>query len=378
MPRASSSPGVFRAHVERARASRLLPLDLTVADPALAGLGWDADELDALLGEAASAGRSRAAALGEAREAVASYLAGHRALVRPERIFFTATRGAARRLALEAACDPGDEVLVPAPARSFLDAAAARPLRSYPLEHGELWQVDRKRLRRAIGLPTRAVVVGNPAEPTGAMPGPNGVAFLEGLCGERGLALVGDEAFVETALGPGATVAVATRCLAVHVSGLSGVCGLARVGAEWVALAGVDRLADEAAARAAARAGDGPAVSEVALRAVPALLARRERFLTALRRRLANNRGAIAKASLREAPWTLQWGGGGCWAVLQINPARDPLELCLALLDEGVAVLPGGLEGLPGEGHLVVSLLPETGAFLEGLERLETHLRRLA
>jgi DNA-binding transcriptional MocR family regulator len=114
------------------------------------------------------------------------------------------------------------------------------------------------------------------------------------------------------------------------------------------------------------------------LRAVPALLARREQYLSALRRRLARNRGAIAAASLREAPWTLQWGRGGCWAVLQINPGRDEDELCLELLAEGVAVRPGHLDGLPREGHLVVSLLPEPDVFLAALDRLEAHLRRAA
>jgi hypothetical protein len=110
---------------------------------------------------------------------------------------------------------------------------------------------------------------------------------------------------------------------------------------------------------------------------LPALLARREPFLEALRARLARNRASIATASLREAPWTLQWGGGGSWAVIQINPFQDPVALCLALLDEGVAVRPGGLDGLPQSGYLVVSLLPEPQVFRAGLDQLETHLRGL-
>ena len=380
MPSTSRPQDEFRARLERARASGLLPLDLAVADPERCGLGWDRDELEALSGAAAPARGSRAAALAGAREAIASYLAGHRASVQPDRIFFAPSRGVARRLALESACDPDDEVLAPAPARPFVepeDAEAAR-LRKYALEFGETWQIDRRSLRRAVGPRTRAVAIGNPSEPTGAMPGDDGIAFLDELCGAHGLALLGDEAFIETGPGPSASVARATRCVAVHVSGLAGVCGLPQLGGEWIAVAGPDALAAHAASRASARAEAGPGASDSALRAIPALLARRERFLTPLRARLARNRGAIAKAALREAPWTLQWGSGGWWAVLQINPVRHETELCLALLDEGVAVLPGHLDGLPEEGYLVVSLLPDPDVFTQGLERLEAHLRRLA
>jgi aspartate/methionine/tyrosine aminotransferase len=379
MPSTSRSRDEFRARLERARASGLLPLDLAVADPARCGLGWDPNELEALSGAAAPARGSRAAALAGAREAIASYLAGHRASVRPDRIFFAPSPSVARKLALESACDPDGEVLAPGPARPFVEegAGAARPP-GYALEFGETWQIDRRSLRRAVGLRTRAVAIGNPFEPTGAMPGDDGIEFLDALCGAHGLALLGDEAFIETGLGPSASVARATRCVAVHVSGLSGVCGLPQLGAEWIAVAGPEALAAQVASRASARAEAGPGASDSALRAIPALLARRERFLGPLRARLARNRGAIVKASLREAPWTLQWGSGGCWAVLQINPVRDETELCLALLDEGVAVLPGHLDGLPEEGYLVASLLPDPDVFTQGLERLEAQLRRLA
>jgi DNA-binding transcriptional MocR family regulator len=130
-------------------------------------------------------------------------------------------------------------------------------------------------------------------------------------------------------------------------------------------------LVSRLAARAEA-AGPGPGTP-----LVPPLLGRREAFLSRLRTRLARNRSALATASLREAPWTLQWGGG-IWAVLQVNPERDADTLCLALLEEGVAVEPGHLGGLPREGYLVLSLLPPPSAFDAALGRIEAELRRPA
>jgi aspartate/methionine/tyrosine aminotransferase len=381
MPTASTASDDFAARLERVREAGVLRFDLTEADPERSGLGWDPRELEALLGggqgsAAGGAGRG----LTEAREAVASYLAGHRVRVRPDHVFFAPSRSEARRLAVAAVCAPDDEVLVPAPARPLVDPAGNRPrvrARPYALAFEEEWRLDLKSVRRAVGPGTRAVFVGNPAEPAGALLAGDELEALDELCGVRSLALVGDEAFLDATIAPSASVARATRCLAVHVSGLSGVCGLPRLGGEWLAVAGPDALAAPVAARLTSLTEGAPPVPESTLRAIPALLARREPFLGALRARLARNRGAIAAASLREAPWTLLWGGGGCWAVLQVNPVRDETELCLELLDEGIAVQPGHLDGLPSTGYLVVSLLPRPEVVVAGLERLEKNLRRI-
>jgi len=377
MTPASTVTEDFAAQLERVRSAGVLRLDLTQSDPASCGLGPEPREVAALLDGEALPGTTPSSALAAAREAVASYLAGHRVSVAPDRIFVAPSRREALGLALAAApAASGDEVLVPEPSRPLLERGASGLLpRPYALSFEEEWRLDRRSIRRAVGARTRAIVAGNPAEPTGALLSRDELAALEELCAVRGLALVGDEAFLDSATTASVSVARATRCLALHVSGLSGICGLPRVGMEWVAVAGPDEAAGPAAARIRELAGRAPPIAERALRALPALLARREPFLDALRARLARNRGLIASASLREAPWTLQWGMGGAWAVLQINPTRDETELCLELLTDGVAVRPGHLDGLPRTGHLVVSLLPPPDVLAAGLERLERHLR---
>jgi aspartate/methionine/tyrosine aminotransferase len=378
MRTADPSTEDYSAQLDRVRSGGVLRIDLTQDDPAACGLGPGPREVAALLAEAAKPAGAPSAEVAAAREAVASYLAGHRVSVAPDRIFFAPSRDAARRLALVAGgATTGDEVLVPAPSRPL--ALPGGPLgirtRSYALSFAEDWHLDRRSLRKAVGPRTRAVVVGNPAEPSGALLSREELDALEELCAVRGLALVGDEAFLDSATTASVSVARAARCLAVHVSGLGGVCGLPRVGGEWLAVAGPEELAAPAAARLR-ELGDGPPpIAAAALRALPALLARRQPFQDALRARLAKNRGLIAAASLREAPWTLQWGAGGAWAVLQVNPTRSETDLCLELLADGVAVRPGHLDGLPAAGYLVVSLLAQPDALVAGLDRLERHLR---
>jgi alanine-synthesizing transaminase len=366
----------FAAALDQARASGRVLLDLTQGDPGRCGLGWDAGELEAIL-ERRGAAAVGSSGLEEAREAIAGYLAGHGASVAPDRIVLVRSAGHALRRLVGLHCDGDGEVLVPVPSRPSGDAGALAGLRPYRLAFEERWRLDRRSIRRAITRRTRAILVGNPADPTGAELSREELAFLEELCGARGLTLLAEESALDSALWAGPTVAGVSRCLAVHVAGLGGVCGLPRLEGDWLAVAGPEALARPLVSRLAELLELDAAASRPGVRAIPPLLGLREAFLAGLRARLARNRATLASASLREAPWTLHWGGG-CWAVLQVNPAHDEDELCLALLEEGVALQPGHLAGFPREGYLVVSLLPTPEVFDAALVRLEAQLRRPA
>jgi alanine-synthesizing transaminase len=363
----------FAAALDRARAAGRVLLDLAEGDPGRWGLGWDARELDAILA------RGRAAApqgLEEAREAIASYLAGHLASVAPDRIVLVRSAGTALRLLASLHCEGGGQVLVPAPARLPGGAAPPAGASPYHLVFEGRWRIDRRSLRRAVTPRTRAVLVGNPSDPTGAELSREELELLEELCDEGRLALLADESALDSTLQEGRTVARG-RCLAVHASGLGGVCGLPGLEGDWLAVAGPEGPARQLIARLAALAELRAAAPWPGVRAIPPLLGQREAFLAGLRARLARNRAALAAASLREAPWALHWGGGR-WAVLQVNPAQDEELLCLALLEEGLAVQPGHLAGFPRAGFLVLSLLPAPEAFDAALELLEAQLRRPA
>jgi DNA-binding transcriptional MocR family regulator len=113
-----------------------------------------------------------------------------------------------------------------------------------------------------------------------------------------------------------------------------------------------------------------PGPSQLAL---PALLARRERFLGPLRERLAANRALLAAAA-EGAPFSLLRSGGGWSAVLRLPQTADEERTALELLDDGVAVHPGFLYDFERPGHLVLSLLPEPATFAEGASRLRWRL----
>jgi aspartate/methionine/tyrosine aminotransferase len=356
--------------LEEARASGRVLLDLAATDPGRCGLGWDAAELDSM--RQRRRGFSPVVALSEAREAIASYLAGHGASVHPDCVVLVRSRSEGLRGAVELLCGPGGEALVPVPNRPLAGPGFGVALRGYGLVFDERWGIDRRSVRRAVSTRTRAIVVGNPADPTGAELSRDELTFLARLCEGRGLALVADEGYLDASREPAPTVAASGRCLAVHASGLGGICGLPELEGEWLAVAGPDDEARSLASRLASRVAPAPSAGRLL---VPPLLGRREAFLTRLRARLARNRSALATAALREAPWTMHWGEG-CWAVLQVNADQDEDALCLSLLEEGVAVQPGHLAGFPERGYVSVSLLPSPDVFDAAIGRLEAQLRR--
>ncbi|HEX8910256.1 MAG TPA: pyridoxal phosphate-dependent aminotransferase [Anaeromyxobacteraceae bacterium] len=357
-------------------------LDLTETNPTRCGLAWPAEALAAALAHPALARYEPApAGAPAARQAVSGYLAGHGAAVPPERVLLTASTSEGYALLLKLLCDPGDEVVAPAPSYPLLDLLCDLEgvrLRRYPLRYDGAWHVDLAALAAAVGERTRAVVVVSPSNPVGAVLAAEELAALEALCAERGLALLGDEVFLDTAGTPASSVATARRCLAFHLSGLSKVCGLPQLKAAWIAAAGPEREVARALARLEVVADTYLSVSGPAQAALPALLQAREGFLGPLRERLTVNRAALARAAGDGAPFDALPGGGGWTAVVRAGEALDEEAIGLELLEEGVVVQPGFFYDFERSGYFVVSLLPEPARFARGVAALARRLRAAA
>ncbi len=371
---------VGRLEARRAQGRPLL--DLTESNPTRCGLTWPPGALAAALGcPDLSRYEPVPSGLRTAREAVAAYLAAHDVQMDPAHVLLTASTSEAYAFLLKLLCDPGDEVLAPTPSYPLLevlcDLEGVRLVR-YPARYDGTWHVDWAALAEAATERTRAVVVVSPANPTGALLSPGELALVEEICAERGLALIGDEVFADTALAEKVSVAAARGCLAFQLSGISKVCGLPQMKVGWVAAAGPAPEVRRAMERLEMIADAYLSVSGPAQLALPVLLRSRERFLGPLRERLAANRAALGLAVRGgEAPFAPLRSGGGWSAVLRMGEAVDEEALCLALLDDGVVVQPGFFYDFERRGQLVVSLLPEPDVFREGLARVGRRLRAI-
>ena len=119
------------------------------------------------------------------------------------------TNGAMHALALcfRSFVRPGDEVVVPAPCFFFegpIRAAGATPV----YVHGTAsdgWRWDPEALEAAFGARTRVLLLCNPGNPTGHVPGRGEVTDAVRVAERRGVLVVTDEAY-EAALWDGATL----------------------------------------------------------------------------------------------------------------------------------------------------------------------------
>src|SRR5205809_1095671 len=111
------------------------------------------------------------AAIPGAREAVAAELSGRGMPVTPDRVVITSGTSEGIELALTALAEGGDEVLVPSPTYPLYTAVLAKVgARAvfYRTDPARGWLPDLDHVRSLVGPATRALVVIDPNNPTGA------------------------------------------------------------------------------------------------------------------------------------------------------------------------------------------------------------------
>jgi aspartate/methionine/tyrosine aminotransferase len=371
------TPNRLSAALERKRASGAAVLDLTESNPTRAGIAYPADLLAPLA--AAESLRYEPAPMGwrPARAAVAAEYARYGATVDPDHVLLTASTSEAYSLAFKLLCEPGDEVLVPAPSYPLFDFLAGLEsvvVRPYPLlMAGEEWPIDLDALVVRITPRTRAIVVVNPNNPTGSFLKKYEAERLLELAADHDLAVLSDEVFLDYADAPdvrrAGTLAAADGALTLSMGGLSKACGLPQLKLGWMAVAGPAAVRDEALARLEIIADTYLSVGTPVQRAAPALLARGAAVREAIAARVRDNRAAVA-AAVDGSHATLLPAEGGWYAILRIPATRSEDDLVVSLLEQHDVLLhPGFFFGIPQEAYLVVSLLTAPTVLAEGLRR---------
>lgn len=141
-----------------------------------------------------------------ARTAVAAEYTGRGMPVSPDRVVITQGTSEGIELALSVLADPGDEVLVPTPTYPLYTAVLAKigaKAVFYRTDPGQGWQPDLDDIRRKITSATRALVVIDPNNPTGAVyPEPTRRALID-LAERSGITILADEVYGDVAFdGP--------------------------------------------------------------------------------------------------------------------------------------------------------------------------------
>jgi len=372
----SLEPNRFSTALERHRASGKKALDLTESNPTRCGFVYDPDLLAALGNARGLAYDPHPKGLRVAREAVCGYYKQRGAEVDPEQVILTASTSEGYSFLFRLLCDPGDEVLVPAPSYplfEFLAAIQDVKLVSYPLIYDHGWQIDLHCLAEKLTTRTRAILVVHPNNPTGSFVKPAEMDALDALCRERQVALVADEVFLDYAHDGVSRTSFARprQALTFTLSGVSKICALPQMKLAWIITSGAPELAREAQARLEIIADTYLSVSTPVQLALPDFLVRRDRIQRQVKERVAANlreldRQLAGQESVRRLDIE-----GGWYTVLRVPATRSDEDLAIDLLEQySVIVHPGHFYDFPGEGYLVVSLITLQDVFAEGLKRL--------
>lgn len=177
---------------------------LNVGDPVVFGFETPPHLVDAVerAMRAGHNGYTPAAGIEAAREAVAHEYTRSGVAISADRVLLTSGTSEGIELAMSVLADRGDEVLVPVPTYPFYTAVltklGARAV-YYPTDPTRGWQPDLDRLRALVTPRTRALVVINPNNPTGAVyPDATRRALLD-IADQSNIVLLSDEVYNDLA-----------------------------------------------------------------------------------------------------------------------------------------------------------------------------------
>lgn len=384
-------PNRLALALERHRQSGRELLDLTVSNPTTCGFTYPQKEILAALSDARTMTYSpESKGLTEARAAVAEYYCGRAgfggegAEVDPERIVLLAGTSEGYSHLFRLLCEPGDEVLVPAPSYPLFEFLADLNdvrLVTYPLIYDHGWQMDLPALRESFTARSRAVMVVHPNNPTGSFVKPREAAELAKLCAMHEAAIVADEVFLDFAAErplPGAsavgarTFAAGGAVLTFTLSGLSKICALPQMKLAWIVVSGPEALARAATERLDVIADTYLSPGTPVQLAAAKLLALRGEMQTQVRQRVAVNLACLDGALGGSSPLTRLACEGGWYAVLRAPSSGSDEALAAELLERSSVLLhPGHFFNFAQDGFLIASLITPEEEFREGVCRLK-------
>jgi alanine-synthesizing transaminase len=390
------SPNRLSETLKQYLASGKRLFDLSASNPTECGFERDGDAiLSALQNQASLNYVPDPKGLLPARQAVADYYKGREDQVPPDDVILTTSTSEAYSFVFRTLCNPGDEVLVPAPSYplfGFLADIHDVRLVQYRLLYDYGWQIDFRALEHGITSRTRGVIVVNPNNPTGHFVRSEDLTTLNEICTARGLALIADEVFLDFAHADSPTrrdvprnsrtrgsvagkkplsLAVNTGALTFTMSGLSKISGLPQMKAAWLVTSGPEALKTTARERLEVIADTYLSMNSPVQLAFPEFLQQRHNFQKQVLTRVRRNVAELDRQLSQKKSCNRLEIEGGWYAVLRVPATRPDDDLAVDLLKgKGIYVHPGHFYDFPSNGYLIVSLIMQEREFAEGIRLL--------
>lgn len=369
------SPNPLAEALARHRSAGRPVLDLSASNPTECGFLYDQRGiLGALEDPAALEYHPDPRGLKSAREAVCTYYAARGDVVAEENIILMSSTSEAYSFVFRLLCDPGDELLIPAPSYPLFDFLADIQdvkLVRYPLFHDHGWHIDLHAMEQAITSRTRGIIVVHPNNPTGHYTKIAEQNCLNRICADHSVAIVADEVFLDFSFEDSNPFSFAGNrdALTFTMSGLSKISGLPQMKLAWLVVSGPDRLRREAMERLEVIADTYLSLSAPVQLAAKVLLDLRHDFQTQLLARGRENLAELDRQLAARKSCTRLQVEGGWYAVLRIPATQADEDLAVTLLEQdGVYLHPGQFYGFPSKGYFIVSLITPVDVFSAGLK----------
>ncbi|MGH9775087.1 MAG: pyridoxal phosphate-dependent aminotransferase [Candidatus Acidiferrales bacterium] len=370
-------PNRLSEALRKHRAAGKTLIDLTVSNPTECGFEYEREAiLRALAKPEALVYQPDPRGIETARQAVADYYAEFGHDIHAGNIFLTSSTSEAYSFVFRSICDPGDELLIPAPSYplfEFLTGIESVRLVRYPLVYDHGWQIDFHKLEEAITARTRGVIVVHPNNPTGQYCKTHERKDLADICAEREIAIIADEVFRDFALEgtPPASFAGDSDALTFTLSGISKISGLPQMKLAWLVASGPDKWRRTALELLEVIADTYLSLSAPVQWALPEFLEMRGGFRKQVMGRVRTNLAELDRQLSSQKVCSRMKVEGGWNAVLQVPATRPDEELAIDLIQsKGVSIHPGHFYDFPRDGYLVASLITPEDQFAEGTRRI--------
>lgn len=354
-------------------------INLTESNPTSCGFEFYQDQLLApLLSEKSLRYDADSQGIEACRKAVAQYYERQGYSVDPDHIFLTASTSEGYTNLFRLLVNPYEKIAFPSPSYPLFEVLTELndvELSHYPLvyESGQ-WVLNRDALQKTVDDATKAIACVNPNNPTGSYFSKDELSFITSFCRERNMALVCDEVFRDYCLQNDTFISSAVGlkdCLTFTLSGISKILGLPQMKLSWVVISGPDSMVVEAGRRLGIISDTFLSVAGPIQHAFCEWLASIDHIQSEISQRCRENYQWLTQAAAGKRSVEVLKAQGGWYAVIRLGEHMDEEAFALQLLnDKHVFIHPGYFFDFPDGPHVVLSLLPETGVFQEGVALL--------
>ncbi len=304
--------------------------------------------------------------------------------IKPHEILITTGASEAIDFALSALVNQAENVLVPSPGYPLYNALLSRLIgepRPYRLDEDNNWEPDVDHMASQIDNKTKAIVVINPNNPTGAVYSKETLRRIVELAREHNLVILSDEIYDKLILNSQKHVSIASldhELPMVTFNGLSKsyLAPGFRIG--WAIVSGLPELVEEytEAMRKLARAR--LCANHPKQFAIPPALNGNSTHIRDAVSKLRKRRDLTVERLNNIPGISCQKPSGAFYAFPRLDVEVNDKEFVKDLIREtGVVVVHGsGFGDLPPSPHFRVVFLPPEEILNEAYDRIESYMRR--